>query len=246
MLKYKIIIEYEGTNYHGWQNQKDLKTIQGEIEHALFKLTKKNIAIYGASRTDAGVHAFGQVAHFQLEECYKIYEIQNAINHYLKPEKISIINIEKVNIDFHSRFANKTKQYVYKIINRKSPLTLHKYRAWHIMNPLDVTNMIEASKYLIGTFDFTSFRAAGCQSNSSIKTINSIKFEKNNDTISIVFDAKSFLYNQIRIMVGTLKDFGVKEICPSQMSKIIDAKNRKLAGETAPSCGLYLNEIFYY
>ena len=118
MLKYKIIIEYEGTNYHGWQNQKDLKTIQGEIEHALFKLTKKNIAIYGASRTDAGVHAFGQVAHFQLEECYKIYEIQNAINHYLKPEKISIINIEKVNIDFHSRFANKTKQSVYKIINR--------------------------------------------------------------------------------------------------------------------------------
>ena len=246
MLKYKIIIEYEGTNYHGWQNQKDLKTIQGEIENAIFKLTKENIAIYGASRTDAGVHAFGQVAHFQLEKYYKIYEIQNAINHYLKSEKISIINIEKVDMDFHSRFSNKTKQYVYKIINRKSPLTLHKYRAWHIITPLDINNMIEASKYLIGTFDFTSFRASGCQSNSAVKTINSIKFEKNNNTISIVFNAKSFLYNQIRIIVGTLKDFGVKEICPSQISKIIDAKNRKLAGETAPSCGLYLNEIFYY
>ena len=106
---------------------------------------------------------------------------------------------------------------MYKIINRRSPLTLHKYRAWHIMTPLDITNMTEASKYLIGTFDFTSFRAAGCQSNSPIKTINSIKFEKNNDTISIAFDAKSFLYNQIRIMVGTLKDFGTKEICPSRM-----------------------------
>ena len=101
---------------HGWQNQKDLKTIQGEIENAIFKLTKENVAIYAASRTDAGVHAFGQVAHFQLEKYYKIYEIQNAINHYLKSEKISIINIEKVDMDFHARFSNKTKQYVYKII----------------------------------------------------------------------------------------------------------------------------------
>lgn len=245
MLKYKIVIEYEGTNYHGWQNQKDLKTIQGEIENALSKLAQKNINIYGASRTDAGVHAYGQVAHFQLEKYYEIHKIENAINHYLKPEKISIIKIEKVDEEFHARFSNKTKQYVYKIINRKSPLTLYKNRAWHVMTPLNIVNMIKASQYLIGTFDFTSFRSAGCQSHSPLKTINSIKFEQNDNEISILFDAKSFLYNQIRIMAGTLKDFGTKEICPSYMSKIINGKNRKLAGETAPSCGLYLNKISY-
>lgn len=245
MLKYKIIIEYEGTNYHGWQNQKKLKTVQGEIENALFKLTQKKIHIYGASRTDVGVHAFGQVAHFQLEKYYELHEIQSAINYYLKLEKISIINIEKVSPDFHARFSNKTKQYVYKIINRKSPLTLYKSYAWHIMTPLNIENMLKASQYLIGTFNFTSFRASGCQSNSPVKTINSIKFEKEYDTISIIFNAKSFLYKQIRIIMGTLKDFGAKEICPSYMLKIIEAKNRRYAGNTAPSCGLYLDKIFY-
>ena len=123
MLKYKIIIEYEGTNYHGWQNQKDLKTIQGEIENAIFKLTKENINIYGASRTDAGVHAYGQVAHFQLEKYYKIHEIQNAINYYLRSEKISIINIEKVAIDFHSRFA----KYSYYL----DVETIHSFKSFH-------------------------------------------------------------------------------------------------------------------
>jgi tRNA pseudouridine38-40 synthase len=246
LLKYKIVVEYEGTNYHGWQNQKDLKTVQGEIEYAIFKFTKKTITVYGASRTDAGVHAYGQVAHFQLEKYYETHEIQNAINYYLKPQKITIIKIEKVGDDFHARFSNKSKQYVYKIINRKSPLTLHKDRAWHVMPPLNIANIITASQYLVGTFDFTSFRSAGCQANSPLKTINSINFEQIDNEISIIFDAKSFLYNQIRIMVGTLKDFGTKEICPSHMSKIINGRNRKLAGETAPSCGLYLNKISYY
>ena len=245
MLRYKIIIEYEGTCYHGWQRQKGLKTIQEEIENALCKLTKKNIPVYGASRTDAGVHAFGQVAHFQLEKYYETPKIRDAINYYLKPEKISIIKIQKVSNSFHSRFSNKMKQYVYKIINRASPLTLHKHYAWHITKPLNVTNMIKASEYLIGTFDFTSFRSSGCQANSAIKSIRSIEFSQDNDCISVIFNAESFLYNQIRIMVGTLKEFGIKERSSSYMRKIIEGKNRILAGETAPSCGLYLNVISY-
>ena len=246
MSKYKIIIEHDGTNFHGWQSQKNLKTIQGEIERALFNLTKNNVNIYGASRTDAGVHAFGQVAHFQLDKLYETNEVKNAINHYLKPEKISIIEIEKVGMEFHSRFSNKTKQYIYKIINRKAPLALQKNRAWHIIPNLNINAMQEASKYLIGTFDFTSFRSTGCQSNSAIKTIDTIEIIKTNDEISIIFSAQSFLYNQIRIMVGTLKDFGIKKICPSYMKVIIDGKNRKLASETAPGYGLYLNKILYY
>ncbi len=246
MLKYKITIEYEGTKYHGWQRQKNLDTIQGEIESALFKLTKKHILVYGASRTDSGVHSYGQVAHFEICNHYNIDEIQNAINYYLKPQKISIVNIELVKNIFHARFSKKKKRYIYKIINRKSPLTIQKNLAWHVILPLDINNMIEASKYMLGTFDFTSFRASGCQSNSPIKTIDSIKIIKNNNEINLIFTAESFLYNQIRIMVGTLKDFGTKQLNPSYMKEIISAKNRKFAGETAPSFGLYLDEIHYY
>lgn len=245
MLKYKVTIEYEGTKYHGWQRQKNLNTIQGEVETALFKLTKGHVLVYGASRTDAGVHSYGQVAHFEICNNYNIHEIQSAINYYLKPQKISIVNIELVENIFHSRFSKKTKCYIYKIINRKSPLTIQKNLAWHIIPPLDINNMIKASKYIIGTFDFTSFRASGCQSNSPIKTIDSIEIIKNNNEIDLIFIAESFLYNQIRIMVGTLKDFGTKQLNPSYMKEIISAKDRKFAGETAPSCGLYLDKIHY-
>ena len=245
MLKYKVIVEYEGTGYHGWQYQKNIKTIQDEVEKALFKLTGNRIIIYGASRTDAGVHSYGQVAHFEICNHYNIHEIQNAINYYLKPQKISIVDIELVNNTFHARFSKKTKCYIYKIINRKSPLTIQKYLIWHVIPLLDINNMIEASKYIIGNFDFSSFRASGCQSNSPIKTIDSIEIIKDNNEINLIFTAESFLYNQIRIMVGTLKDFGVKALNPSYMKEIINAKNRKFAGETAPSCGLYLNHIYY-
>ena len=245
MFKYKIVIEYDGTQFSGWQNQKNTITVQGEIEKALFCLTKQNIKIYGASRTDSGVHAFGQVAHFELNKLYTMNEIQNAINYYLKPNKISIINTERVSDTFHSRFSTKTKQYIYKIINRNSPLTLQKNRAWHIIPTLNLNNIQIASKYLIGTLDFTSFRSTGCQSYSAIKTIESIEFTQNNEEISIIFNARSFLYNQIRIIVGTFKYFGTKKIEPSYMKSIINGKNRKLAGETAPSYGLYLNKIFF-
>ena len=245
LLRYKVVIEYDGTQFSGWQNQKNVMTVQGEIEKALFCFTRRNIKIYGASRTDAGVHALGQVAHFELNKLYDINKIQSAVNYYLKPNKISIVNIEKVSDTFHARFSNKTKQYVYKIINRNAPLTLEKNRAWHIVPHLNLNNIKTASQYLIGTFDFTSFRSTGCQSHSAIKTINSIKIIQKDAEISIIFNAKSFLYNQIRIIVGTFKYFGLNKIKPSYMQSIINAKNRNLAGETAPSYGLYLAKIFF-
>ena len=247
MLKYRITIEYEGTKYHGWQRQKKLYTVQDEIEKALFRLTKKHIIIYGASRTDAGVHAYGQIAHFETDQCYSANSIKNALNYYLKFQAISITNIALVDKIFHARFSKKVKRYFYRIINRKSPLTMQTNFAWHILPKINISNIIQASKYIIGTFDFTSFRASGCQSQSFIKTINYIEIIRDRHEIKLIFIAESFLYNQIRIMVGTLKNFGINsQLDPLYMKEIIDSKNRRIAGDTAPSCGLYLDQIYYY
>lgn len=245
MIKYKIVVEYEGSQYHGWQRQKEVKTIQEELEIALKKMVGSHISIFGASRTDSGVHAYGQVAHFELKKPYHSSKIQSALNYYLKTQKISIVSVEQVSLMFHARFSSKMKTYVYKIINRKAPLTIHRKLAYHIKDNLNIERMREASTYLVGTHDFTSFRTSGCQSNSPIKTIEELKILELNDQIHIKFVARSFLYNQIRIMVGTLKIFGVKDINPKYMEQIISSKNRSLAGPTAPSCGLYLHSINY-
>ena len=246
MPRYKVLIEYDGTDFYGWQSQKNVITIQGEIEKALFKLSQTKVKVYGASRTDKGVHAYGQVAHFDINKDYTTNEIQGAVDYYLKPQKICIIAVEKVDNNFHARFSPKIKQYTYKIINRIAQLALLKNRAWHIKEVLDTNAMTRASNYLVGTYDFSSFRATGCQSSSAVKTIDLISVNKANDEINITFVAKSFLYNQIRIMVGTLRDFGKGKFPPSYMQKIIKARDRKLAGETAPGHGLYLDEISYH
>ena len=245
MPRYKVSIEYDGTGFYGWQSQKNVNTVQNEIEKALFRLSQEKVRIYGASRTDKGVHAYGQVAHFDLAKVYRTYEIQGAVNYYLKRQKICIISIEKISDNFHARFSAKTKQYTYKIINRVAQPTLLKNRAWHIKQPLDVNAMRKASNNLIGTHDFSSFRAVGCQSSSPIKSIDSIYINKVGNEIDITFIAKSFLYNQVRIIVGSLSDFGKNKFPSSYMKKIIEAKDRKLAGETAPSHGLYLDKVFY-
>lgn len=244
--RYKVLIEYDGTEFYGWQSQKNMSAIQDEVEGALLKLSQEKIRIYGASRTDKGVHAHGQVAHFDINRDYTTFEMQGAVNYYLKPQKVSIIAVEKVNDDFHARFSAKTKQYTYKIINRIAEPTLLKNRAWHIKEELDINAMTNALNYLIGIHDFSSFRAAGCQSLSPVKTIDSIRLNKIDNEINITFIAKSFLYNQIRIMVGTLSDFGKGKFPPSYMKKIIKARDRRLAGITAPSCGLYLDKISYH
>ena len=246
MHRYKVLIEYDGVGFYGWQSQKNVNTIQDEIEGALFKLSQEKVRIYAASRTDKGVHAYGQVAHFDLNRDYTTLEVQGAVNYYLKPQKICIITAEKVDGNFHARFASKTKQYTYKIINRVAEPALLKNRAWHIKEELDINAMTNALNYLIGTHDFSSFRAAECQSLSPVKTIDSIRLNKIDNEINIIFIAKSFLYNQIRIMVGSLSDFGKGKFSPSYMKKIIKARDRKLAGITAPSCGLYLDKISYH
>lgn len=246
-MRVKITVEYSGTNYVGWQRQKNGRSIQGEIEESLKNLFNQSINIHVAGRTDAGVHAFNQVAHFDVQSKIKPEKISSGINHFLKnrENQISILNSEVVGENFHSRFSAKKRSYVYKILNRRSPSPLIHDRVWYIPYKLDLNVMKEASRYLIGKHDFNSFRSTQCQSNSSIKSIDSIKFEKKDENINIYIEAKSFLHNQVRIIVGSLINVGRNFWKTDKIKEILGKKMRSAAGPTAPPEGLYLLKIEY-
>ena len=244
MPKYKIILEYDGTNYVGWQKQKNGTSIQEEIERALYRLTGVNTSVLGAGRTDAGVHALGQVAHFELENDFKIDNIRDGLNQHLRPHLIAILKVELVNDSFHSRFSAKQRTYIYKIVNRRAPLTINKSKKWIVFKKLNIEKMIEESKFFLGKNDLNAFRSINCQSNTSIKTIDSIKILSNKDDLTITVSAKSFLHSQVRIMVGTLIEIG-KEKIKFSIQEIINDRERSKAGITAPACGLYLLNIEY-
>lgn len=244
MFRYKIIIEYDGSEFAGWQKQQHNISVQGAIETAIFSFTRDNVIVYGAGRTDAGVHALGQVAHFDLHRYYSPHVIQSAINHFIK-SKISILHVEEAEPHFHARFDAIKKRYIYQIIHRKSPLALMKNKAWLIKDELDIPLMQQASAILIGTHDFSSFRNARCQGKNPIKTINDIQISKTGDMVQLSFEAKSFLHNQVRIMTGTLKDIGIGKINVNQLQYILEQKNRQYACNTAPPYGLYLERIWY-
>ena len=244
MPKYKIILEYDGTNYVGWQKQKNGTSIQEEIERALYSLTGVNTSVFGAGRTDAGVHALGQVAHFELENDFKIDNIRDGLNQHLRPHLIAILKVELVNDSFHSRFSAKQRTYIYKIVNRRAPLTINKSKKWIVFKKLNIEKMIKESKFFLGKNDLNAFRSINCQSNTSIKTIDSIKILSNKDDLTITVSAKSFLHSQVRIMVGTLIEIG-KEKIKFSIQEIINDRERSKAGITAPACGLYLLNIEY-
>jgi tRNA pseudouridine38-40 synthase len=244
----KITIEYDGTNYYGWQNQSlnCLPSIQEELEKAIQSLLNKKIQTFVAGRTDRGVHALGQVAHFNMDGDLSETRLKSGLNYYLRGKMISILKVEFVDDDFHARFSVKQKSYIYKIINRYSFLTLDSNRAWLVMRPINLEKMIEASRFLIGYHDFSSFRGPDCQALSPYKTIDEINISKFGDQIIIEFLGKSFLHNQIRIMVGTLKKISVSDALNLfKMKDILEGRDRRLAGETAPGCGLFLNWIAY-
>ncbi|WDM84887.1 tRNA pseudouridine(38-40) synthase TruA [Ehrlichia sp. JZT12] len=245
-MRYKITIEYNGSNFIGWQRQKDLpNSIQEIIEEAIFKFSQQRVILYVAGRTDAGVHALGQVAHFDLTTDLDTYVIRNAINCHLAPHAIAILSVEKTDDKFHARFSAKKRHYLYKIINRYSPLVLDYNRAWLVRTPLNVENMIQAVEYIKGNHDFSSFRGKHCQSKSTIKTIDNLQIIQNNQSIDIYIAALSFLHHQVRIIAGTLVECGKNNFPPEYIKNIIEAKNRSYAGMTAPSCGLYFVKVDY-
>ena len=246
MFRYQILIEYVGTNFRGWQVQSKGKTIQGLIQEKISKLLKEKIILFGAGRLDKGVHALEQSAHF---ECKKKIENLNkflkSLNHFLNKEMITIIKIKKRDKNFHARFSAKMRIYKYIIINRFSRPVLDKNRGWHIMNKLDLEMMKKASKKLVGTNDFSTFRASSCRAKSPIKTMRSVKITSKNNKIEIEFQSQSFLQQQVRSMVGCLKYVGEKKWTLKKFNFVMNSKKRILCAPPAPPEGLYLARVIY-
>ena len=249
MPRYKLTIEYNGTNFIGWQKQKKGFSIQGTIEKAAKNFLQSEVDLIVAGRTDAGVHAEAQVAHLDIFKKLNIKNILFGLNFYLSKEKfgedISIKKVNKVDANFNARFGAKKKTYKYKIYNNESRSPMHAYNTWWVSQKLNVVDMKKASKYLLGNHDFSSFRASGCQALSPVKTLDKIAIIKKKNIITLTFTARSFLYNQVRIMTGTLKDVGSGLINPVALKRILQKKKRTSSGVTAPSKGLTLYKVYY-
>ena len=246
MFRYQILIEYVGTNFRGWQIQTKGKTIQGLIQERVSKLLKEKIILFGAGRLDKGVHALEQSAHFECKK--KIEDLSKfvkSLNHFLNKEMITIIKIKKRGKDFHARFSARMRIYKYIIINRLSRPMIDKNRGWHVIKKLDLIAMKKAAKKLVGTKDFSTFRASSCRAKSPIKTMKSVKVKSKNDKIEIEFQSKSFLQQQVRSMVGCLKYVGERKWRPEKIKSVIKLKKRQSCAPPAPPEGLYLEKVFY-
>lgn len=244
MKNIKLIIEYEGTNYSGWQRQEDVKTIQETIENALEELTKEKVKLMASGRTDKGVHALGQVANFNTKCTIPGEKYKYALQEFL-PDDITIVESNEVDSKFHSRFDAKRKIYRYKVYNGELPRALYRNFFYHYSYDLDIDKIVKASKYLLGTHDFKAFMGRKCTAKSTTRTIYNISVEKSEDFIEFVVEGNSFLRYMIRIIVGTLLEVGIDKIPLDNIPKILQGEKREAAGITAPSHGLYLEKVFY-
>ena len=246
MFTYQIIIEYDGTNFVGWQKQKNGFSIQQSVEKILTKILKEKIILYGSGRTDAGVHALGQSAHFiSKSKVDNKFLLLNSINFFLHKKKISILKINEKKLNFHARFSAKKREYKYVIINRVAPSALEFNRIWHIKSILNIELMKKAAKLLEGTKDFSTFRSSSCNSKSPIKTIEEATVKKSGTKIIITFKSKSFLQQQVRSMVGCLKFIGEGKWNLKKFKYIIKSKTRSNCAPPAPAHGLYLFKVYY-
>ena len=247
MYRYKIKIEYQGTLFSGWQKQENAFTIQEAIEKAVFLMTKENSEVYGSGRTDAGVHAIAQVAHVDLTNNFTSYQLQQGLNYHLRDYPISIYDVCNLgeHSDFHARFSAIERSYIYKILNRGNKPTWETDLTWWVPQKLDVHIMQQASKLLIGHHNFSTFRAKGCQAQSPIKTINDINFTQEGDIISMNIKAPSFLYHQVRNIIGSLYKVGLHHCNINDFHEAFLSCDRKQGGVTAPASGLYFHEVKY-
>ena len=245
MQRYKIKIEYEGTPFVGWQFQKNGRSIQEVLQKAIFNFSKERVVVIGAGRTDSGVHALAQVAHFDLKKKIERKNLLPAINQNIGNKPVTILKINKINKKFHARYDAKKRTYQYVIINRQSPLALQKNKAWYIRKKLDVKMMKKGAKLLLGTHDFSTFRASSCGAKSPIKTMKKISIKKNKDKITLKFISKSFLQQQVRSMVGCIKYLGDGKWNIDEFKKSFKSKSRIKCAPPAPACGLYLKNISY-
>ncbi len=245
MARYFLTIEYDGTPYSGWQRQDNAPSVQEAIEAALTKLGEPDTLVYGAGRTDTGVHALAQIAHVDVKREWTGFKLREAINSTLRPHPISIIEAILVDDKTHARFDATARHYLFRIINRRPSLALDLNRAWHVKQPLDVSKMNEAGQLLLGTHDFTTYRASRCQSKSPIKTLDRLDVTQHGDVIEIRASARSFLHNQVRSFAGTLKKVGDGSWQVQDVVTALEAKSRDACAPVAPPHGLYLIKVDY-
>ena len=245
MRRYKLKIEYDGTPFVGWQFQKNGLSIQEVLQKAIFNLSKEKVIVTGAGRTDSGVHALEQIAHFDLEKKLENKFFLPGLNQYIGNKPITILKINRINKKFHSRFDAKKRTYEYIIINRQSQLALQKNKAWHIRKKLDIKAMKKGAKLLLGNHDFSTFRSSSCGAKSPFKTMEKITIKKNKDKITLKFISKSFLQQQVRSMVGCIKYLGDRKWNINDFKKSFKSKNRLKCAPPAPACGLYLTTVAY-
>jgi len=243
--RYKIKIEYEGTPFVGWQFQKNGQSVQEVLQKAIFNLSRETVIVTGAGRTDSGVHALAQIAHFDLKKKIKKKNLLPAINQNIGNKPVTILKINKANKKFHARYDAKKRTYLYLIINRQSPLALQRNKAWHIRKKLDIKAMKKGVKLLLGTHDFSTFRAASCGARSPIKTMDKILIKKNKDKITLQFTSRSFLQQQVRSMVGCVKYLGEGRWNLEDFRTAFESKSRFKCAPPAPACGLYLTKVKY-
>ena len=246
MVRYQVLVEYVGTNFRGWQIQKKGSTIQGLIQLNLSKLLKEKITLNGSGRTDAGVHAYAQSAHFDCKsKILDLTKFLKSINHFLNDKGIAIIQIKRRNEKFHSRFSAKQRIYRYIIFNQINAPVIDKERGWHVRKMLDLNLMKKGAKKLIGTHDYSTFRSSSCHAKSPIRTIKSIKIKSLKNKIEIEFKSQSFLQQQVRSMVGCLKYLGEKKWDLKTFDRAFKSKKRELCAPPAPPEGLFLSRIIY-
>lgn len=247
MPRYRLIIEYDGTPYVGWQRQENGHSVQGAVEKAILSLTGETVLIRGAGRTDSGVHAMGQVAHADLSRPWKEHTLRNALNAHLAQagERVAILDATEAADDFDARFSAVRRHYLYRIISRSAPLALEANRAWFVAKPLDHEAMHAAAQVLVGKHDFTTFRAAQCQANSPVRTIDRLDVTRAGELIEIRVTAQSFLHNQIRSFAGTLKLAGEGKWSIDDVRAALEARDRKACGPVAPPEGLYFMQVDY-
>ncbi len=249
MPRYALKIEYDGAPFSGWQRQKSLPSVQGAVEAALARLQPDPPLISAAGRTDAGVHATGQVAHCDLKRDWDPFRLSEAINYHLKPAPVAVVACAHVNEDFHARFSAQERRYMFRLISRRAPLTLEAGQAWRIGHALDLAAMREGAARLLGTHDFTTFRSTGCQAKSPVKTLDELRVEEilRPDGVEYRFHvrARSFLHNQVRSFVGTLEQVGAGNWSADDVSAALQARDRAACGPVSPPQGLYLTHVRY-